>query len=306
MTAVLTVTHEVGSHVTAHADGIDIVRYVYGSTAPQRESPRPYFYPLRTRGGTEVAVTRPHDHLWHLGLAWSLPYVGNDNFWGGPTYVHGAGYVQLENDGAIVPSGPVDVRVENDRLSIEHELHWITQGGRHVITEIRRIAIELVDDAWVLVHDTQMTNVAEETLAFGSPTTKGRENAGYGGFFWRGPRAFTNGRIRTAEGDGGEHSRGTTGEWMGFTGLADGSGRAATVVLVDDRENPRHPPQWFARTEDFAALCAAPFFSEELDLAPGQSLRFRNAAVIADDGESDEAPRTLADRGRDALVGSRS
>ena len=45
---------------------------------------------------------RPHDHVWHKGIAWSLPHVGEHNFWGGPTYVHGQGYVQLENNGSAV------------------------------------------------------------------------------------------------------------------------------------------------------------------------------------------------------------
>ena len=52
---------------------------------------------------------------------------------------------------------------------------------------------------------------------------------------------------------------------MGFSGRHDGSGGASTVVMVDDPGNVQHPPQWFARTEEFACLCPAPFFSEEHD-----------------------------------------
>ena len=49
-----------------------------------------------------VSLFRPHDHVWHKGIAWSLPHVGEHNFWGGPTYVHGSFYVQLENNGSAV------------------------------------------------------------------------------------------------------------------------------------------------------------------------------------------------------------
>ena len=70
----------------------------------------------------------------------------------------------------------------------------------------------------MLLFETAMTNVSGATLDIGSPTTKGRENAGYGGLFWRGPRAFTGGTILWPGHAGGEEARGTRAEWMGFTG----------------------------------------------------------------------------------------
>ena len=76
----------------------------------QLESPRPYLHPVRTRGGDLVTAFRPHDHVWHKGIAWSLPVVGEHNFWGGPTYVHGQGYVQLENDGSMDHVALTDLR----------------------------------------------------------------------------------------------------------------------------------------------------------------------------------------------------
>ena len=53
---------------------------------------------------------------------------------------------------------------------------------------------------------------------------------------------------------------------MGFAGRHDGTGGSSTIVIVDDAGNPQHPPQWFARTEQFACLNPAPFFSEEVPL----------------------------------------
>ena len=117
-----------------------------------------------------------------------------------------------------------------------------------------------------------MRNVGPEDLWIGSPTTKGRENAGYGGLFWRGPRSFTNGRLRTVDGDGGDELRGTRHAWMGFTGRHDGIDEASTIVMVDDPGNIHHPPQWFARSEEFACMCPAPFFSEEVLLARGEEV----------------------------------
>ena len=62
---------------------------------------------------------------------------------------------------------------------------------------------------------------------------------------------------------------------------------SSTVVMVDDATNPQHPPQWFARTEEFACLNPAPFFSEELACARARR-SFRYAVVVAD-GEADDA-----------------
>jgi hypothetical protein len=40
--------------------------------------------------------------VWHKGLSLALPVVGPENLWGGPTYIHGVGYVQQPNNGAQV------------------------------------------------------------------------------------------------------------------------------------------------------------------------------------------------------------
>ncbi|KQO97044.1 PmoA family protein [Leifsonia sp. Leaf264] len=302
----ITVTHELDSHVVIRDGDVELARYTYRPDTVQLESPKPYLHPLRTRSGDPVTLFRPHDHVWHKGIAWSLPHVGEENFWGGPTYVHGQFYVQLENNGRAEHERMTELVATADAATIAHRLRWVTQGGQQIIEEDRRISAHLVDDAWVLVFETVMRNTSEATISIGSPTTKGRENAGYGGLFWRGPRSFTGGTVRTPLGDGGDELRGSRLEWMGFTGRQDGSGGTSTLVIVDDTENPRHPPQWFARSEEFACLCPAPFFSEELEFGAGESLRFRYAVVIADGyGEEGGAAR-LADLGRGLLAARRA
>src|SRR5690606_212952 len=91
-----------------------LLRYVYRPTEAQLESPRPFFHPLRTLVGDCVSLYRPHDHVWHKGIAWSLPNVGPENFWGGPTYVRDKGYVQLPNNGATRHREFVDLRADDE------------------------------------------------------------------------------------------------------------------------------------------------------------------------------------------------
>ena len=80
--------------------------------------------------------------------------------------------------------------------------------------------------------------------------------------------------------------RGWSG-WASPDGTTD-SGGTSTLVIVDDATNPQHPPQWFARSEEFACLCPAPFFSEEL--------RVRGGARAAASGTPWSSPTATARR----------
>jgi hypothetical protein len=299
----LQANHALGRSVTVASGDVELFTYVYRPDTPVLESPKPYLHPIRTLGGRLVSLFRPHDHVWHKGIAWSLPNVGEHNFWGGPTYVHGKSYVQLDNNGSATHREMTTLTAGGDRVELGHTLGWTSQAGAPVIEERRALAAAVLDEAaWALVFETEMTNVSGGTLDFGSPTTKGRENAGYGGLFWRGPRAFTGGIIQSPAGAGGDELRGTRAEWFAFRGRHDETGDSSTVVMVDDAANPQHPPQWFARSEDFACLCPAPFFSEEVPLADGAKLRFRYAVVIADGDRGEDGTALLAKLGRAALA----
>ncbi|WP_432544817.1 DUF6807 domain-containing protein [Kineococcus sp. SYSU DK002] len=297
--------HEPGTGEYRVGDGaVELTRYHYVSDVAQLESPRPYLHPLRTRAGHLVSLYRPWDHVWHKGITWSLPHLGPDNFWGGPTFVRGEGYRQLENDGSM-DTVEVTSATEGtaEELRFTHRLRWTTQRGEQVVAEERTLGFRLVDDAtWALTFSTAMKNVSGAGIAIGSPTTAGRDNAGYGGLFWRGPRSFTDGTVLAPQGDGGDELRGQRAAWMGFTGRHDEVDAASSLVFVDAADNPRHPPQWFVRSEQFAAVCPAPFFSEELPFAAGSTLRFRYAVVIADGSAEGSRGRELAQVGRDVLA----
>lgn len=291
----------------------ELLTYVYRPTDVQLESPRPYFHPVRTVGGDLVSLFRPHDHVWHKGIAWSLPNVGPHNFWGGPTFVRGEGYVQLDNDGSMVHEDftrlPEPDGAAGDSVGVTEDLTWVTQDGEHVVEEERSFEVTLADDgaSWVLTFTSAMTNVSDGDLPIGSPTTNGRENAGYGGLFWRGPRSFTGGTILAPGFAGGEEIRGSRAPWMGFTGVHDETARASSLVMIDDPRNPRGPsspgqdPEWFARNEWFACVCAAPAFSEEIPFAPGETLTFSYAVVVADGAADPARAEELAGLGRARL-----
>lgn len=301
----LTIVHEVGTALAVRDGDVELFRYTYVPDSPQLESPKPYLHPIRTRAGRTVSLYRPWDHVWHKGIAWSLPFVGDDNFWGGPTYVHGQFYVQLENDGSQEHQALTELavdRTEGETARVAHDLAWITQDGRRLFTERRTLTARVIDaESWALTVEIEMTNVTDAAIAFGSPTTRGRENAGYGGLFWRGPRAFTGGTLVTGEGTGsGNDMRGQRHEWMGFAGRHDDIDESSLIVMVDAAENPHHPPQWFARSEEFACLNPAPFFSEEVVVEAGDTVTFRYGVGIAD--ADADAATTVADAVRRILA----
>jgi hypothetical protein len=294
--------HAVGRSVDVRSGDGPLFTYVYRPDTARRESPKPYLHPVQTLAGDVVSLFRPHDHVWHKGIAWSLPNVGEHNFWGGPTYVDGRSYVQLENNGSAVHREMTALSVGAGRADIAHDLDWTAQDGRAVIDEHRTLTATVLDHtSWVLIFETAMTNVSGATLDFGSPTTKGRDNAGYGGLFWRGPRSFTGGTVQSPAGTGADDLRGTRADWFAFRGRHDGTGRSSTIVMIDDSDNPRHPPQWFTRSEHFACLCPAPFFSEEFPLAHGHTVTFRYAVLVADGDHGTDGTADLAAQGRLAL-----
>ncbi len=260
--------------VFRHGD-VDVATYVHRPTEPVLESPRPYLM-LRTLGGDAATGYRPEDHVWHKGLSLALPNVGDHNFWGGPTYVRDEGYVQLPNNGTQRHMGFARIE-EGDVALVVEDLEWHAQDGAPVLREERTLTARVLDDqAWALTWSSRLVNRSGGPLAFGSPTTKGRENAGYAGIFWRGPSAFTGGAIHSPEGEVGDAARGRAGNWLAYVAPGTGIG-----VLVHSAAPGGEQP-WFARSAEFAGLCPAPFFHEETVVADGG--RIDLAAVVVVDG----------------------
>lgn len=313
----LTLTHEHGRSLRVLRSGHELLRYVYEPWDPQFESPRPYFHPLRTLGGREVSLYRPHDHVWHKGLAWSLPNVGGQNFWGGPTYSRGRGYERLDNNGSMNHVRFPSITATDERVTVSEDLEWVTKAGELWARERREFSIEILGDehdAWLLRYSTHFTNVSERAITFGSPTTEGRENAGYGGLFWRGPRSFTDGTVYAPGRSGGDDLNGIRAPWVAFSGKHDGDGGASTLVFVDSPANSYgeglgNPAktdgtlhtEWFVRTGIYACVSASPYYSTEMTLDPSDSFSYEYAVVIADGDRGIDGSQSLAETGQRML-----
>ena len=88
--------------VRAEVAGTEVAHYLDGHGTIATSSPRPYLHPVRSMAGVVLTARHPADHDWHFGVGMAIPDVNGTSFWGGGTYVHGQGYVLLDNHGEIV------------------------------------------------------------------------------------------------------------------------------------------------------------------------------------------------------------
>lgn len=281
-----------GAALSVATEGVEVARYVYAPGDAPLESPRPYLHPVRTLGGVVTTDYRPDDHVWHKGVSLALPVVGRHNLWGGPTYLRDRGYVQLENNGSQAHQGFSGAFAEDAGAGFTQELTWLAADGGVLAQEHRALAFARLPApgvvgadgaAWAMTWSTTVINTSSEPLDLGSPTSKGRENAGYGGFFWRAAAPFRHGIVTMPDWIGGDEARGRRGRWAGYAGASPGA--QASVVIVSHPDNPSGlggDPEWFVRTEEYPALNPAPFFFREVTFPPGAALTFHYALAVTD------------------------
>jgi hypothetical protein len=289
----LGVVHEHGRSVRVTWHGRHLVRYVYEPWDVQLESPRPYLHPLWTLDGRSVSLYRPHDHVWHKGISMSLSNVGDENFWGGPTYLRSrGGYAQLSNNGTQAHEAFDEVSCVDGLVRLAQRLSWVTEAGATVLTERRRLTVDAHPDlgAWRIGFESTVDNVSGVAIPFGSPTTEGRPDAGYSGLFWRGPRSFSGGTVLTPDATGADDLNGVRAPWMAFTGQHDEDGARSTLLFVNRPGNI----EWFVRSEVFAVVCPAPFFSSVREVPAGGTLEFSHDVWIADGALDRSACERLA------------
>ncbi|GAA3751352.1 PmoA family protein [Plantactinospora mayteni] len=283
-TSRLTVTHEHGRQIVVTADGVEIATYVYDPPVPDFESRKPYLHPLRTLDGALVSAYRPNDHRWHKGLQMTISHLSGQNFWGGNSYVHGEGYRVRDNVGRMRHDAFDLVDVTPTGLTLRESLTWITSTEEHWVAERRELRIHGVDPGrgtWTLDFQTALRNIRGAELRVGSPSTHGRPNAGYTGFFWRGPRGWTGGEIVTADG-GGPETMGRQSPWLAYTAEHDEVDGGGTVLVFAGTSSAAVPLKWFVRNTPFPAVNPSPAFDEEVVLAPDETLRLAHRVVFAD------------------------
>jgi hypothetical protein len=293
------VDHRHGHSLGVGVGSVEILRYVYGAHMPQFEAPKPYLHPMRTLSGALVSAYRPWDHRWHKGLQMTWSHVSGQNFWGGHTYVHGTGYIPLDNVGSMRHDEFDVIDHDDAEFAFTEKLTWVTQAGESWVSEVRRLRIHSVDPdhgSYAIDVANELTNIRGSELELGSPTTHGRENAGYTGWFWRGPRNLTGGKVLAADGSGPE-AMGTESCWLAYTGFNDDIDGEVTILAIAGSTGLGQL-KWFVRNDPFPAIAPSPAFHEEIVLGAGEKFALSHRFVIADGAWGrDQVEEYLAEAG---------
>lgn len=259
--------------------GTEVGGYVHQPRLDVRLAPRPYLHPLTTLGGVQVTELAPDDHRHHLGVGVAVPDVGGRNFWGGRTFVAGRGPTELDNHGE--QRHLRFTRAADDGFT--EELSW-TSDGAELLHEERTVRVRALSaTAWELDFAFALTNTSGRELRIGSPATNGRPGAGYGGFFWRAPRAAAPPLAFTADATGEDAVHGSTAGWLALAG-ADW-----TLVL-------RGTDPWFVRAREYPGVGSALAWSSPLHLPAGGTLARRVVTAVADGRLDPEQAAALAAR----------
>ncbi|WP_419999703.1 PmoA family protein [Streptomyces boninensis] len=295
MTAPLSTVHTLGDRVTVTAGDTEILSYVYRPDPDPYEARKPYIHPLRTLAGNLVSGYRPNDHRWHKGLQMTASHLSGQNFWGGVCYLGPEqGYQRVpERVGSMRHDGFSAVDATGDRVALASDLTWVENGGAEWARERREVTVHSADaeaGSYAIDWSIHLTNVRAdgEPLRFGSPTTAGREMAGYTGLQWRGARDFTGGQVLTPNGPAGDQdTMGTAAadaQWVGFTAEHDDVDAHSTLLFEHAPENAEaiHASHWFVRSTPIPSVAFSWAFFEEFALPPGESFAYRYRVVVAD------------------------
>jgi LacI family transcriptional regulator len=258
-------------------DQVPLARYVDGSRLPTIHSPRPYLHPVHSLAGQALTDSEPVDHRHQYGVGVALPDVNGTSYWGGRTFVAGAGPTLLANHGRQVSTG-VTIDPTAPHLLVD-TLEWRDEHGAPQLDERRSIGARLLDDdGWVLEWRTTL-HATHGPLELRSPATNGRPGAGYGGVFWRLPVAADT-LVLSAAGPGEEAAHGSTSPWVAFVQHhRDRDGERTTTTLLTQTSPVRH---WFLRAADYPGACPALVWDTPLTVPAGGTVETGVVAALLD------------------------
>ncbi len=259
--------HTIGQSVELADPARDLPRwrYVYG------DKPKPYFHPLCTPAGHCLTLFEPHDHVWHRGLWYTFKFINGENFW-----------EEIEPYGTQQTALPPSIaHATNERIVLRSQLDWLRPDKQTaVFREERHIGYEPVDDeSYAIDFETTLAAEAELTLDRTPFTTWG----GYGGLILRGTRNWQATCLLFPDGSTNDRPTGVPAVWCDLSGKLDGGPeQTGGVAIFDHPDNPRHPAPWYGTTGPGHYINAAILFHEPMNVAAGQTLRFRYRVLVHD------------------------
>jgi len=230
-------------------DGNPFTEYRYGHFVC-----RPYFYPVLTPGGERLTRGYPaddiegerQDHYHHRSIYVAHGLVNGYNLWDEGT-AHGA----------MLQRGEPVVGVLDNAATIDGIVDWFGPEGEKLLEERRSVEIRAEGDLRIIDHRSELR------ARYGDVVLGDTKEGGL--LSIRVPTvmdAQDKGRIENSEGlvfDSGQGKEETWGQqaaWVDYSGPV-ANGEQWGHLVVDHRENPRHPTYWHVR--GYGLFTANPF-----------------------------------------------
>jgi Methane oxygenase PmoA len=261
---------------------------------------KPYFWPLNAPGGVPVTrawpIEKDHpgeqtDHV-HQKSGWfchgdvipegielkqKIKGIEGVDFWS-----------ETEGHGVIVCVKVGEAQQSKLQARIVTDNEWRTADGVKVLDEKRTITLYLVNDARLLVLDSDL-------YASVCPITFGDTKEGSMGVRVRTEITEEKGKGKLTNADGKTGEKGDDGVWGRVSAWCDDSGpldgKTAGIAILADPGNP-YPSSWHAR--GYGLLAANPFGRDKagfpamkgktdlVKMAKGDHLKFRYGILLHD------------------------
>lgn len=245
---------------------------------------KPYFYPLRTLDGIDLALQRPEDHPWHRGLWFSWKTINGVNYW------------EEDPETGLSPGRTkiIDVKTvlnEDYSAHISFKLEYAPEGESALMYEYRTLTISAPNAEgdykidWTLkftADDEHLTLDREVPLKHG-----GVEWGGYAGLGYRANDLELD-SIRYIDSNGWSNNKSLTGygedaKWMDLSGIASRfQNQAAGLTIFDHPTNRRHPSPWYVwyQKGEHAFYMPAFLYNKPFYLQAGESFSLRYRVLV--------------------------
>lgn len=257
----------------------------------------PHFDWFATADGRNTVWVGPEDHTWHYGLWFSWKTINGVNFWETQT---STGKQQGLNR---IEEPSIEVRPDGETAVIRYrEFAYPNSEETPVLVDSLEIEIRRPSAKHGLLTTWNVTTTAladvvlDRTPIPGQPG--GREWGGYGGFSWRGAKAFEDVRFTDSESRSGMDIHGKRARWVDATGMLEGS--PAGVVILEHPGNAFEASAWYLFDNSkypFWFANPAPLFAKAVSLKKGESMKQRYRIIVHDgswgSAEVEEASRAF-------------
>ena len=254
-------------------DGVEITRYHFGPGLH-----RPFLFPVIGPSGR--SLTRmghpwdPESHSHHNSVWISHNDVGGVSFWsdGGGGEIRHKRIVKFEDVG--------------ERSTIVTENEWVTNVGKVLLLEIRRVTVLLLPDSeWLLIIDM-------EFKAKDSTVTLGKTPFGMIGVRMAKTIGVNDGggRIRNSEGAVNEKEvLWKRARWVDYSGAVTNKNLEG-ITLFDHPDNPNFPAYFHVRNDGW--MGASLTFDGPRKIQPNEPLHLRYGLYVHNDIKAKDALET--------------